>query len=99
MMHASTFLHNPVIGLRRDHPEQAMLFNPDTGQNRYLNETGFFIWEHCDGQHDIPAIAAAMVDAYEGVTISEAEAQVTAFLDQLAAANFILVKQHTAAPE
>ena len=32
-----------------------------------LNLTAAIVWEHCDGTHNLPAIAAAVGDLFPGV--------------------------------
>jgi SynChlorMet cassette protein ScmD len=42
---------NPLIVLREEFDDWAILFDPDTGNAFGLNPTGVFIWKHLDGKH------------------------------------------------
>jgi SynChlorMet cassette protein ScmD len=47
---------NPLIVLREEFDDWAILFDPDTGNAFGLNPTGVFIWKLLDGKHDTDAI-------------------------------------------
>jgi len=70
-------------------PDGALLFNPDTNQIRVINTTGLFIWKHCDGKKDLPAIIAALKETYDNIPVAEIETQVNDFLDDMKANGFI----------
>ena len=82
-------LRNPDVILREEEPDGALLFNPDTNQIRVINPTGLFIWKQCDGKKDLPAIVAALKEAFEGVPGKEVGAEVKAFVDDLRANGFL----------
>jgi len=42
---------NPLIVLREEFDDWAILFDPDTGNAFGLNPTGVFIWKLLDGKH------------------------------------------------
>jgi len=42
---------NPLIVLREEFDDWAILFNPDTGKAYGLNPTGVYLWKLLDGQH------------------------------------------------
>jgi len=75
---------NPEIVFRPE-GDEAILFNPDTGGIMLLNETGAFIYQLLDGEHDEEGIVARLMDAYE-VGREEAAADLAGFLERLAAA-------------
>lgn len=55
-------------------------------QNSYffsLNPVGTFIWNHCDGQHSIRQIAAAIAKEYD-VSLDEAARDCQDFVESLA---------------
>jgi len=70
-------------------PDGALLFNPDTNQIRVINTTGLFIWKHCDGKKDLPAIIAALKQTFDDVPEDEVDAQVKAFVDDMKANGFL----------
>jgi SynChlorMet cassette protein ScmD len=47
---------NPLIVLREEFDDWAILFDPDTGNAFGLNPTGVFIWKLLDGKHDTDTI-------------------------------------------
>ena len=47
---------NPLIVLREEFDDWAILFNPDTGEAHALNPTSVMIWKLLDGKHDIDSI-------------------------------------------
>ncbi len=51
---------NPLIVLREEFDDWAILFDPDTGNAFGLNPTGVFIWKLFDGKHDADEIAARL---------------------------------------
>jgi SynChlorMet cassette protein ScmD len=44
---------NPLIVLREEFDDWAILFDPDTGNSFSLNLTGVYLWKHLDGEHSI----------------------------------------------
>jgi hypothetical protein len=88
-MKSDKFVRNPDVILRENDPEGALLFNPDTNQIRVINPTGLFIWKHCDGKKDLPAIVAALKNAFEGVPEREVDEEVKAFVDDMRANGFL----------
>ena len=75
--------------LREEDPDGALLFNPDTNQIRVINTTGLFIWKHCDGKRDLPAIVSALKKAFASVPEAEVEGQVKAFVDDMRTNGFL----------
>lgn len=84
-----SLIRNPDVVLREEDPDGALLFNPDTNQIRVINTTGLFIWKHCDGKKDLPAIISAMKKAFEGVPEKEVDDQVKTFADDMQANGFL----------
>ncbi len=82
-------IRNPDVVLREKDPNGALLFNPDTNKIRVINSTGLFIWKHCDGKKDLPAIVVTLKKSYDNIPETEIEVQVNDFLDDLKANGFI----------
>lgn len=82
-------VRNPDVILREEDPDGALLFNPDTNQIRVINPTGLFIWKHCDGKKDLPAIVVALKNAFDGVPEKEVEGEVKAFVDNMRSKGFL----------
>jgi SynChlorMet cassette protein ScmD len=75
-------LANPLIVLREEFDDWAILFDPDTGNAFGLNPVGVFIWKLLDGKHSIPDILARMQESVEDVP-SEAPADLEAWVQEL----------------
>jgi SynChlorMet cassette protein ScmD len=58
---------NPLIVLREEFDDWAILFDPDTGNAFGLNPTGVFIWKHLDGKHCVEEIVKSLRDEAEDV--------------------------------
>jgi len=44
---------NPIIVLREEFDDWAILFDPDSGDAQGLNPIGVFVWKRLDGKHTI----------------------------------------------
>ena len=75
-------LANPLIVLREEFDDWAILFDPDTGQAFGINPVSVFIWQRLDGKHTVQDIFtelnATCLDVPE-----EAEAHIREFIDDL----------------
>lgn len=47
---------NPLLVLREEFDDWAVLFDPDTGKSFGMNPTSVFIWKHLDGGHTVKDI-------------------------------------------
>jgi SynChlorMet cassette protein ScmD len=63
---------NPLIVLREEFDDWALLFDPATGNTFCVNPIGVLIWKNLDGQHTVEEIAEtireAVLDAPSDVT-------------------------------
>lgn len=84
------YVPNPDVVVREEDPDGALLFNPDTNQIKVLNTTGLFIWKLLDGKKDIPAVVAALKEAFEEVPEDEVETHVQAFFDDMVSSGFFV---------
>ena len=58
---------NPLIVLREEFDDWAVLFDPDTGNAFGLNPTGVFIFKILDGEHTEAEILDALKGEADGV--------------------------------
>ncbi len=58
---------NPLIVLREEFDDWALLFNPDTGDTYALNPLGVFIWKRLDGTQTVSEITEAIRTSAENV--------------------------------
>jgi SynChlorMet cassette protein ScmD len=73
---------NPLIVLREEFDDWAILFDPDSGEAFGINPVGVFIWKHLDGNGTPEDIAAKL--AAECPDMPEDALQyVERFIDQL----------------
>lgn len=73
---------NPLIVLREEFDDWAILFDPDTGDASAINPVSVFIYKHLDGQHTVPDIVAKLKKECEDVP-ENAETEVQEFIQQL----------------
>ena len=75
-------LANPLIVLREEFDDWAILFDPDTGDAFGLNPTGVFVWKLLDGRHSMDDIVQKLRDEAEGVP-DEVPQQIDEFVQSL----------------
>lgn len=57
---------------------ELMLFDPASARFFVLNGTMAFLWQQCDGAHSLNQIAAALAEAFSGVSTDQASRDVEA---------------------
>ena len=88
MTREDTPVTNPVVVLREEFDDWAVLFNPDTAYALGVNPVGVAVWKLLDGKRSLGEVVALLKDSFEGVP-STVEAEVLAFADELARHGFI----------
>jgi SynChlorMet cassette protein ScmD len=73
---------NPLIVLREEFDDWAVLFDPDTANAFGLNPVGVFIWKLLDGAHTIKDIIEELRQNCEGMP-NDAEAHLEDFVQSL----------------
>lgn len=73
---------NPMIVLREEFDDWAILFDPDSGRALGINPVGVFVWKRLDGKHDIKDILKELNENCEDVP-PEAEEDIKAFIQSL----------------
>lgn len=73
---------NPLIVLREEFDDWAILFDPDTGHAFGINPVSVFIWRRLDGNHTVTDILTEIQDQFEDVP-PEAETHIQEFIDDL----------------
>ena len=79
---------NPVVALREEFDEWAVLFNPDTGDAVGINPVGVAVWKLMDGRHTIAETAASIQGQFANVPGSASE-EICSFIEQLAEQGFV----------
>ncbi len=82
MQDSNKLVANPLIVLREEFEDSAILYNPDSGSTFGLNSLGMFIWKRLDGLHSEEDILKAMQANYENVP-EGADAHLKGFIQSL----------------
>lgn len=73
---------NPLVVLREEFDDWAVLFDPDTGKGVGLNPVGVFVWKRLDGHHTTSDILKELLESAEDVP-DEAEDHIKSFIKDL----------------
>lgn len=73
---------NPLVVLREEFDDWAILFDPDTGSAFGLNPVGVFVWKRLDGKHTLEDIIKELRENAERVP-EEAETHLKEFINEL----------------
>jgi SynChlorMet cassette protein ScmD len=73
---------NPMIVLREEFDDWAILFDPDTGDGFGLNPISVFIWKHLDGKHTVQDILRELGKTCEDMP-ENAEQEIKDFIKEL----------------
>ncbi len=79
---------NPLVVLREEFDDWAVLFNPDSAEAVGINPIGVFVWKLLDGRRTIRAIAEDIFQSFADVPDSAFE-EISAFIDELSQRGFI----------
>jgi len=79
---------NPVVVLREEFDDWAVLFNPDTAKAVGINPVGVVMWKLMDGKHCLEDIMAEVRDRFTDVPESSSD-EITAFINDLAEKGFV----------
>ena len=79
---------NPVVVLRKEFDDWAVLFNPDTAEAVGINPVGVAIWELLDQQIDIEEIADTIKQDFADVPGSATE-EIENFITDLTKRGFL----------
>ena len=73
---------NPLVVLREEFDDWAVLFDPDTGHAFGLNPVGVFVWKRLDGHHTPDHIVSEIREHCENVP-DEVQAHIEDFIQDL----------------
>ena len=79
---------NPLVVLREEFDDWAVLFNPDTAGAVGVNPIGVSVWKLLDGRRTIDQIVREIARQYNAVPES-APQEIGKFIDQLATGGFV----------
>jgi len=79
---------NPVVVLREEFDDWAVLFNPDTANAVGINPVGVSVWKLMDGNRTLEDLVDEIKDQFADVP-DEAIEDLTAFVENLAENGFV----------
>ena len=79
---------NPVVVLREEFDDWAVLFNPDTADAVGTNPVGVAVWKRMDGKRSLEDIVSDIKQSFDGTPEAAAE-EVAAFVNTLAENGFV----------
>lgn len=77
------YTRNPVVVLREEFDDWAVLYNPDNAEAVGANPIGVDIWKSLDGTKSIDEIILKVKQDYHNVS-ENAESEIFAFIEKLA---------------
>jgi len=79
---------NPIVVLREEFDDWAVLFNPDTADAVGTNPVGVAVWKRMDGKKSLEDIVSEIKNSFED-TPDAAFKEIAAFVDRLAENGFV----------
>jgi hypothetical protein len=73
----------------REEEDGAFLFNPDSGNLKYMNQSGRAAYLALDGQNDVNRLVVHLLELFSGVKRAQIEKDVEGFLRELEENGFI----------
>ena len=87
-MDTKKLIVNPVVVLRKEFDDWAVLFNPDTAEAVGVNPVGVAIWEMLDGKNSIENISAQIGREFSDVPGTAAQ-EIETFIEDLTKRGFV----------
>ena len=81
-------LANPVVVLREEFDDWAVLFNPDTAAAVGINPVGVAVWKRLDGRRPVAQIVAEVGQVFAEVP-ETVQDEVVLFIDELVGKGFV----------
>jgi SynChlorMet cassette protein ScmD len=79
---------NPLVVLREEFDDWAVLFNPDTARALGINPVGVTVWKGMDGKASLEEIVSEIKDCFEDAPETVLE-EITGFVNALAEEGFV----------
>ena len=79
---------NPVVVLREEFDDWAVLFNPDTADAVGINPTGVDLWKLMDGNRSLEELMDEIKDRFADVPENALD-DITAFVNKLSETGFV----------
>ena len=81
-------VRNPIVVLREEFDDWAVLFHPDTAEAVGINPVGVEVWKRLDGRRSLADIVAEVRESFEEVPDNALD-ELSAFLDDLVKGGFV----------
>jgi SynChlorMet cassette protein ScmD len=88
MNHTDRPIANPVVVLREEFDDWAILFNPDTAAAVGINPVGVSVWKQMDGKRSLREIVSEISATFEDAP-EAACAEIAAFVQKLAEDGYV----------
>jgi len=79
---------NPIVVLREEFDDWAVLFNPDTAEAVGTNPVGVAVWKRMDGRRSLEDIVSEIKNSFEESPDAISK-EIAAFVDKLAENGFV----------
>jgi SynChlorMet cassette protein ScmD len=79
---------NPIVVLREEFDDWAVLFNPDTADAMGTNPVGVAVWKRMDGKRSLENIISEIKNSFED-TPDTASKEIVGFVNMLAEKGFV----------
>lgn len=79
---------NPLVVLREEFDDWAVLFNPDTARALGINPVGVAVWKGMDGKASLEEIVSGIKECFDEVSEKALE-EITSFVNTLAEEGFV----------
>lgn len=73
----------------REEDDGAFLFDPETGNLKYINTMGVNIYQLCDGSMTVGEVTTLVIDNFKDTAREQIETDVKHFLEALVEINFL----------
>ncbi len=82
------FIQNKKIIFRKEE-SGAYLYDPDSGNLKYINRVGTSLYDLCDGLHPVEGMIFRIAREYQDVPMDQVEKDVDRFLADLLQMDFV----------
>ena len=79
---------NPLVVLREEFDDWAILFNPETADAMGINPVGVAVWKQMDGHHSLEQIVANLRGFFSEVPDAAIQ-DITSFVNKLVGLGFV----------
>jgi SynChlorMet cassette protein ScmD len=79
---------NPIVVLREEFDDWAVLFNPDTAAAMGINPVGVAVWKRMDGRKSLADIVSEIRNSFEE-SPDAISREIAAFVDKLAEQGYV----------